>query len=70
MNHKQSEDLLLTHPDPDVREAAVILHSRLIRLAALMQEIIQKLRLDMKYLIFDLESTRQERNFLMEKYQG
>jgi septal ring factor EnvC (AmiA/AmiB activator) len=37
------------------------------RLLTLVQEALSQLRLDLKYLIFDLESTRRERDELKEK---
>jgi len=40
------------------------------RILALVQEAISQLRLDMKYLLFDLEATRQERNHYRESLEG
>ena len=40
------------------------------RILALVQEAISQLRLDMKYLLFDLEATRQERNHYRESLDG
>jgi len=37
------------------------------RILALVQEALGQLRLDMKYLMFDLESTRRERDEALEK---
>jgi hypothetical protein len=68
-----ASDFLLSHDDPDVRAAAVTLREergRVIRILGLIREAIGRVRLDIKYLVFDLESTKQERNFLMEKYEG
>src|SRR5438876_4862455 len=43
------------------------LHSRLLRIA---QEAVDQLQLDMKYLNFDLEATRRERDELMREMRG
>lgn len=56
---------LTEHADPKVREAGEFLKSSLERkqrIIALIQEASQQLRLDIKYLIFDLEATRRERD--------
>ena len=37
------------------------------RILTLVQEALGQLRLDMKYLVFDLEATRRERDDLQEK---
>ncbi len=37
------------------------------RILALVQEALSQLRLDMKYLTFDLEATRRERETLRQK---
>ena len=37
------------------------------RILTLVQEALGQLRLDMKYLVFDLEATRRERDEFMEK---
>ena len=39
------------------------------RILALVQEAISQLRLDMKYLLFDLAATRQERNHYRESLE-
>jgi hypothetical protein len=36
----------------------------------LVQEALSQLRLDMKYLLFDLEATRRERNRYRESLEG
>ncbi len=36
------------------------------RILSLVQEALSQLRLDMKYLVFDLEATRRERDMLRE----
>ncbi len=41
--------------------------SRRRRILTLVQDALGQLRLDMKYLMFDLEATRRERNELQEK---
>lgn len=40
------------------------------RILALVQEALSQLRLDMKYLLFDLEATRRERNRYKETLDG
>jgi len=58
-------DTLLKHDDPDVRAAATIIRandSRKKSILKLVQDALSQLRLDMKYLMFDLEATRRERD--------
>ena len=43
------------------------LHSRLLRIA---QEAVDQLQLDAKYLQFDLEATRRERDELLREIRG
>src|SRR5260221_260663 len=43
------------------------LHSRLLRIA---QEAVDQLQLDIKYLNFDLEATRRERDELLREMRG
>lgn len=43
---------------------------RRTRILNLCQEALSQLRLDMKYLIFDLEATRRERDALREERDG
>lgn len=43
------------------------LHSRLLRIA---QEAVDQMQLDMKYLQFDLEATRRERDELIREIRG
>ncbi len=40
------------------------------RILMLVQEALSQLRLDIKYLMFDLEVTRQERDSLRERLEG
>jgi len=40
------------------------------RILALVQDALAQLRLDMKYLIFDLEATRRERDTYKEQLEG
>jgi hypothetical protein len=40
------------------------------RILTLVQEALSQLRLDMKYLLFDLEATRRERNRYRESLEG
>jgi hypothetical protein len=41
--------------------------SRRVRILQLVQDALQQLRLDMKYLAFDLEATRRERDTAIAK---
>jgi hypothetical protein len=55
-------------PDPYVRELSPALErvvestKRRRRILSLVQDALSQLRLDMKYLMFDLEATRRERD--------
>lgn len=40
------------------------------RILSLVQEALSQLRLDMKYLVFDLEATRRERDAYRENHGG
>jgi hypothetical protein len=40
------------------------------RILGLVQEALSQLRLDMKYLMFDLEATRRERDALQQQLDG
>ena len=40
------------------------------RILTLVQEALSQLRLDMKYLVFDLEATRRERDAYREGFDG
>lgn len=40
------------------------------RILSLVQEALSQLRLDMKYLVFDLEATRRERDAYRENHDG
>jgi len=56
---------LLLHQDPEVKALAVVIkdnYERRQRILDIAQEALSQLRVDMKYLIFDLECTRQERD--------
>lgn len=69
MNETANEALalLLTSKDPETVRLAKVLsehHKRRTRVIALVQEALSQLRLDMKYLVFDLEATRRERDAL------
>lgn len=44
--------------------------SRRRRILNLVQEALSQLRLDMKYLVFDLEATRRERDYLRDQIEG
>lgn len=41
-------------------------HNRRTKILKLVQEALSQLRVDMKYLVFDLEATRRERDTLKE----
>lgn len=43
-------------------QAVVESHQRRTRILTLVQDALGQLRLDMKYLVFDLEATRRERD--------
>lgn len=61
---------LAEHSDPDVREAIRTVQKakdRRTMLIELAQEVMGQLRLDIKYIMFDLEATRQERDELRRK---
>jgi hypothetical protein len=65
MNKDQAYDLLKSHKDPAVRTAATVLaesDKRRKKVLTLVQEALTQLRVDMKYLVFDLECTRRERD--------
>ena len=53
-----------THRDQigPIYQRVVASTKRRQRILALVQEALSQLRLDMKYLLFDLEATRRERN--------
>jgi len=67
MNNDQAMAVIREHTDPVVREAAEVLNAsnkrRKITLD-LIREALGQLRLDLKYLAFDLEATRRERDEL------
>lgn len=51
----------------DAYEQVVVAMRRRRRILALVQEALAQLRLDIKYLMFDLEATRAERDALRQK---
>lgn len=58
---------LLNHPDPSVQRDAALVKTALdhrSRIISMIQTCLQELRLEVKYLVFDLECTRRERNEL------
>jgi hypothetical protein len=62
--------LLADHTDPKVQEAGAILKAANIRrrkILNIIREAVGQLRLDMKYVVFDLEATRRERDELKGK---
>jgi hypothetical protein len=65
MKREDAIKLLDRHPDPQVQEASAVLTAymdRRSRIINTVNEGLQQLRLDMKYLMFDLEATRRERD--------
>ncbi|MHC4371274.1 MAG: transcriptional regulator [Planctomycetota bacterium] len=67
LSKEQAIANLLAHSDPDVRRAAEAINDgdqRRKRILALVQDALSQLRLDMKYIMFDLEATRRERDEL------
>jgi len=70
MTPDEALNKLLEHVDPQVRAAALLLkerHDRRTRIIQLVQEALAQLRLDFKYLCFDLECTRKERDELKKE---
>jgi hypothetical protein len=70
MNTEQAINFLLTNKDPKVVEAATVLKEqseRRRRILVMVQEALEQIRLDMKYIAFDLECTRRERDELRGK---
>jgi hypothetical protein len=66
---KESEALLLLleHPDEAVQKAAKLLDDAAKHRKSVLGAVrtaLGQLRLDMKYLVFDLEATRRERDAL------
>jgi hypothetical protein len=62
--------MLSEHPDEKVREASALLNADNIRrrkILTLIRDALAQLRLDMKYITFDLEATRRERDELRGK---
>ena len=62
-------------PSP-ARDELVLAHQRVVdsvrrrrRILSLVQEALSQLRLDIKYLMFDLEVTRQERDELKQQLE-
>lgn len=53
----------------DAREGVVELIERRRRILSLVQEALAQLRLDVKYLMFDLEVTRRERDELQARLE-
>ena len=64
-NKDEAVRFLATHDDPAVRQASRIIeqdYKRRKRILSLVTEAIQQLRVDFKYLMFDLECTKRERD--------
>jgi hypothetical protein len=67
MNNKQAMTVILEHTDPVVREAAEVLNTsnkQRNNMMNLIREALGDLRLDLKYMAFDLVATRRERDEL------
>ncbi len=67
MNNEQAMAVIHKHTDPVVREAAEVLNDsnkRRQNKLTLIREALGNLRLDLKYMVFDLEATRRERDTL------
>jgi len=65
MNQNEAIKFLSKHSDGAVRLAAGVLQTsstRRIKVLGLVQEALSQVRLDMKYMLFDLEATRRERD--------
>lgn len=65
MTQNDALEALLIYPDHKVQAAAQIIKESLHRkqrVLGLVQEAISQMRLDVKYLVFDLECTRKERD--------
>lgn len=63
--------------DPQVRDRVEPILGRVVestkrrrRIMNLVQEALSQLRLDMKYLLFDLEATRRERDEYKARFDG
>ncbi len=67
MNNEQAMAVIHGHSDPLVREAAEVLNAsnkRRKTVLNLIREALGDLRLDLKYMAFDLVATRRERDAL------
>ncbi len=67
MNNEQAMIVICEHTDPKVREAAEVLsasNKRRKNTLNLIREALGDLRLDLKYMAFDLVATRRERDVL------
>ncbi len=63
------------HPDQRGKFEPVVIRiiestKRRSRILSLIQDALSQLRLDMKYLVFDLEATRRERDALKSQLDG
>jgi len=67
MNINEAIATVLVSNDPCVVRAGQVIresHEKRSKILKLVQEALSQLRVDMKYLIFDLECTRKERDEL------
>jgi len=73
MNFEQAMDILNNYNDPVVRHAAKVIQQHENNRKNTLNKAIEalsELRAGIKYLIFDLQCTRQERNELKTKLEG
>ena len=65
MTQNEALDMLCSYPDNKVQAAAQDIKETLARkqrVLGVVQEALSQLRLDIKYLVFDLHCTRRERD--------
>ena len=70
MKRDDALNVLLNRADPVVRAAATVIQKEDTLKKAILQLVqgaLDQLRLDMKYIAFDLEATRRERDALKAK---
>ena len=73
MNFEQAMDILNDYNDPVVRQAAKVIQQHDKNRRDTINKVIKalgELRAGVKYLIFDLQCTRQERDELKTKLEG
>lgn len=77
LEYESIKTAILTAPDHKVRAMGLVAFNQVIEnlnassaLAVKNLEALQDVRLNTKYLIFDLQATRAERDKLREKYEN